>query len=93
MTSVAAMELLSRATNKKLLLEAHAILRGFEVVYLSENDQEWAFWKFSDLRLRYSTGLTNCLIASAAHRLQVPLYTHNLKHMRPLLGEQAIKPY
>ncbi len=38
-------------------------------------------------------GKEDCLIASVAHRLQVPLYTHNLKDMQPLIGSLAIQPY
>jgi predicted nucleic acid-binding protein len=38
-------------------------------------------------------GMEDCLIAAVAYRLQIPLYTHNLKHMTPLLGTLAVKPY
>lgn len=41
----------------------------------------------------FPLGMDDCLIASVAHRLQVPLYTHNLKDMTPLIGELALKPY
>jgi hypothetical protein len=38
--------------------------------------------------------MNDCLIASVVHRLQVPVYTHNLKDMRVLLNEAlVIKPY
>lgn len=35
----------------------------------------------------------DCLIASVAYRLKVPLYTHNLKDMTPIIGNLAVKPY
>jgi len=38
-------------------------------------------------------GKDDCLIAAVAYRLQLPLYTHNLKDMTPLLGNLAVKPY
>jgi hypothetical protein len=45
-------------------------------------------------RLSDGVGMHDCLIASACHRLQVPIYTHNLKDMRVLLDETlVIKPY
>lgn len=46
-------------------------------------------------RLHLSHGLDSmdCLIASANHRLGIPLYTCNLKHFTPLLGDLAHKPY
>jgi hypothetical protein len=30
---------------------------------------------------------------SVAYRLRVPLYTHNLKDMTPMIGNLAVKPY
>jgi predicted nucleic acid-binding protein len=38
-------------------------------------------------------GMNDCLIASVAYRLQLPLYTHNLKDMMPMIGQLAVKPY
>jgi hypothetical protein len=35
----------------------------------------------------------DCLIAAPSHRLNVPLYTMNLKHFTPLLGALAVRPY
>ncbi len=47
-----------------------------------------------DNRLSHGAAMNDCLIASVCHRLQVPLYTHNLKDMRILIGaELAVKPY
>lgn len=49
--------------------------------------------KIERLRLSHGVTVNDCLIASVAHRLQIPLYTHNLKDMTPLIGELAVKPY
>jgi len=38
-------------------------------------------------------GKEDCLIAAVAYRLQVSLYTHNVKDMTPLVGKLAIQPY
>ena len=57
-------------------------------------DQEWAMQQMELLRLSHGVSINDCLIASVAHRLQVPLYTHNLKHMQVLLGDTLPqKPY
>jgi predicted nucleic acid-binding protein len=45
------------------------------------------------LQFSHHGGMKDCLIASVAYRLQVPLYTHNLKDMTPMIGSLAIKPY
>ena len=45
-------------------------------------------------RLSHGVGINDSLIAAVSYRLQVPLYTHNLKHMRVLLGDTLPqKPY
>jgi predicted nucleic acid-binding protein len=43
--------------------------------------------------LSHGVGMMDCLIASVSYRLQLPLYTHNLKHFAPLLNDLAQKPY
>jgi hypothetical protein len=42
-------------------------------------------------RLSHGVEMNDCLIASVRHRLQVPLYTHNVKDMRVLLDEPLIR--
>lgn len=37
--------------------------------------------------------MNDCLIAAPAQRLGVPLYTRNLKHFSPLLGDLAVMAY
>jgi predicted nucleic acid-binding protein len=56
-------------------------------------DQDWAMEQMERYRLSHGVGVNDCLIASVAYRLQVPLYTHNLKDMTPMLGKLAVKPY
>ena len=45
------------------------------------------------LQFSHHIGKDDCLIASVAFRLKVPLYTHNLKDMAPMLDSLAVKPY
>lgn len=87
------MEVIEGARSKKAYLEAARLLNTFERVLLSEDDQQWAIVQQSQYHLSYSVEFADCLIASAAHRLALPLYTGNLKHMRPLLQNLAVKPY
>jgi predicted nucleic acid-binding protein len=60
---------------------------------LLPEDYDWAIRKSLELKLSHNAGAWDCLIGAVAHRLQVPLYTPNLKHFQPLLGELAQKPY
>jgi predicted nucleic acid-binding protein len=87
------MEVMVGVPNKRVQAETLDLLNGFETLYLTSEDQQWAMKQIERLRFSHSIGMNDCMIASVAHRLQVPLYTHNLKDMQPLIGNLAIKPY
>ena len=55
-------------------------------------DLNWAMQQLRQYRLSHNVGILDCLIAAPAHRLQIPLYTRNLKHLEPLLGTLAQQP-
>lgn len=66
----------------------------FELLYFAPSDQQWAMQQLERFQFSHHIGKDDCLIASVAHRLQLPLYTHNLKHMQALLGTAlAVQPY
>ena len=71
-----------------------AILSQFDMEYLTPADMDWAMQQMEKYRLSHGVSTNDCLIASVCYRLQVPLYTHNLKDMNVLLGTSlVIKPY
>lgn len=92
-TPLVYMEIVEGVSNKQMQQNAIKFLLQFQMVYLTETDQRWAVQTHSTYHLSHSTGFSDCLIASVPYRLQVPLYTHNLKHLVPLLGALAQKPY
>lgn len=63
------------------------------MLYLTFYDQQWAMEQLERLQFSHHISINDCMIASVAHRLQLPLYTHNLKDMIPVLGKFVIKPY
>jgi len=69
------------------------LLQRFHIVYLIQSDMDWAMQRFPIYALSHGVGVVDCLIAAPAHRLQLPLYTRNLKHFTPLLGNLAQQPY
>lgn len=81
------------AGSKATQTQCKNILDKFEKLYLTSTDQAWAMAQLEKFHFSNRIGMEDCLIASVAHRLQIPLYTHNLKHMNPLIGKLAIKPY
>ena len=87
------MEILIGAENKLAQKRAVIFLSRFPIIYLTQEDQEWATRQFQMYRLSHNVGLVDCLIAAPAHRLQLPLYTRNLKHFAPLLGGLAVQAY
>ncbi len=92
-TSTTWMEVMRGSTSKATQAQARNILDQFEVLYTTASDQKWAMEQLERFQFSHHIGKDDCLIASVAYRLQVPLYTHNLKDMTPLIGSLAVKPY
>ena len=87
------MEVMYGAGSRAKQAACKALLNQFDLGYLTSADQDWAMEQIERYRLSHGVAINDCLIASVAHRLQMPLYTHNLKDMIPLIGALAIKPY
>jgi predicted nucleic acid-binding protein len=92
-TPIIWMEVISGGMNKAERLRAAGLLRQFAMIYTIQVDLDWAMQAQMRYELSHGVGMIDCLIASVNHRLQVPLYTHNLKHFAPILGPLAQKPY
>lgn len=92
-TSTTWLEVMEGASSKAHQAESRSILGKFEVIYLTIADQQWAMEQLERFQFSHHIGMNDCLIASVAYRLRIPLYTHNIKDMAPLLGELAVKPY
>jgi len=92
-TSVTWLEVMEGASSKANQAESRRVLDKFEMLYLTAADQQWAMEQLERFQFSHHIGMNDCLIASVAYRLRIPLYTHNIKDMAPLLGELAVKPY
>lgn len=93
-TPITWMEIMYGAAGKAGQAKCKAILGEFVMEYLTRTDMDWAMQQLEHYRLSHGVGMNDCLIASVCQRLQVPLYTHNLREMRALLDETlVIKPY
>ena len=91
--SITWLEVMYGAGSRAKQAACKALLGQFDQVYLTSVDQDWAMQQMENYRLSHGVVTNDCLIASVAFRLQVPLYTHNLKDMTPLLGKLAVRPY
>jgi hypothetical protein len=92
-TPVTWMEVLYGAGSKLKQTACKALLGQFDLIHLTAADQDWALQQMERYRLSHGVTSDDCFIAAVAYRLQLPLYTHNLKDMTPLIGSLAVKPY
>jgi len=92
-TPIVWVEILEGVVDLRAQKRAVEFLRHFERIDLEPQDFDWAFQKALQFKLSHSVGVMDCLIASVAYRLELPLYTCNLKHFAPILGTLAQKPY
>lgn len=86
------LEVLDGVLNKVEQQRTIRLLRDFELVEMTTTDMDWATKMLLHYRLSHGVGMMDCLIAAPAYRLQLPLFTQNLKHFAPLLGPLAQKP-
>lgn len=87
------MEVIQGATDRRAEQRAVRLLKNFESIHVTAQDMDWAVSQLLRFHLSHGVDAMDCLIASSSFRLNVPLYTRNLKHFRPLLGSLAQKPY
>lgn len=92
-TRIVYLEILDGVLNKAEQRRALALLQRFDRIELTTADLEWATQQLIRYRLSHNIGMMDCLIAAPSHRLSLTLFTRNLKHFTPLLGDLAQKPY
>jgi predicted nucleic acid-binding protein len=92
-TTVTWIETLYGAGSKPKQATCKTILNKFSLIHLTPADQDWAIQQMELYRLSHGLTTNDCFIAAVAYRLQLPLYTHNLKDMTPMIGGLAVKPY
>lgn len=93
-TPITWLEVMHGAPGKAGQATCKAILSQFDMEYFTRADMDWAMQQLERYRLSHGIGIHDCLIASVCHRLQVLLFTHNVKDMRVLLNESLVmKPY
>lgn len=89
---VVLLELLEGVENRREQIQTLKFLRLLPLVELTPDDMSWATDAVIQFALSHGVDAFDCLIASTAYRLQVTLYTKNLKHFVPLIGDLAQRP-
>jgi hypothetical protein len=89
----AVLELVEGCENKQDQMITLRTIKKFELNEPQMADITWAKTMLTRYWLSHSIDAFDCLIAASAQRMQLPLFTVNLKHFAPLLGSLAIRPY
>lgn len=93
-TTISRMEFIYGARGRSAIAAVIRLLNNFERMALIEADQTWAEQQLIEFRLSHGVEINDSLIAAICYRLQVPIYTQNVKDMRKLLPpELIIKPF
>lgn len=87
------LEVIQGCANKQKQQLAVKMLQNFELQPITNEDAEWATKQLLTFHLKAGIDKIDCLIAAPCNRLQIPLYTRNLKHFRHVLNELARDPY
>jgi predicted nucleic acid-binding protein len=86
-------EVLEGVVDKNRQRLALQMLEKFDQVETNSQDTAQAIELLKSFRLSHGVDGYDCLIAAASLRLDLPLYTLNLKHFTPMIGTLAVKPY
>lgn len=79
--SITWLEMMEGSSSNASQVRCKTLLSQFDILYVTASDQQWAMQQLEQYQFSHHIGYADCLIASIAYRLQVPLYTHNLKDM------------
>ncbi|MCL4252952.1 MAG: PIN domain-containing protein [Anaerolineae bacterium] len=89
-TPITWLEVMRGSHSKSAQQTALSLLAPFDVVYLTMSDQMWAMEQMQTYRLSRGIEMNDCLIASVCARLQIPIYTHNVKDMLKILPSHLV---
>ena len=86
-------ETLEGAPSLEKQREVYRLFKRFELVETSVDDIIWATQALSKFGPSHNVDGFDAMIAATSYRLKIPIYTRNLKHFRPMLGDLAQLPY
>ncbi len=88
------MEVMVGVANKNAQADSLNLLNGFEMHYLTPLDMDWAMQQMLGFHFSKGVGVMDCFIVSVCRRLNLPIYTHNLKdYLKILPANLVVQPY
>ena len=93
-TPITWMETMVGATNKRVQADLLGLLKDFEMIYLDPIDMDWAMQQMLAYRFSRGVAVMDCFNASVCRRLNIPVYTHNVRdYLKILPANLVLKPY
>jgi predicted nucleic acid-binding protein len=92
-TPVVWLELIEGARDSRSQRQALRLLQDFERIDVLPADFDRTIYRLPRLHLSHNVGMNDCLIAAVSERLNLALYTTNLRHFTPLIDSLAQQPY
>lgn len=89
----AVLEVLEGAQDSKRQRQAMRLIKRLKFIEHIEADLVSATALLSRFGLSHGVDAFDCMIAATSQRLNAPVFTRNLKHFRPLIGDLATSPY
>ncbi len=92
-TPIVWFEVVQGANNSVEQRRSLRFLLRFPIEHATTDDTDWSMLQFTRYRLSHGVEYQDVMIAAVAARLQVPLYTRNVKHYTALPDVDEIVPY
>ncbi len=89
-TPISWLEVMEGAENKTDQAKVKQLMGQFLMSALDAADMYWAMQQLETYYLSHGPDAFDCLIAAPSRRLNLPLYTRNLKHFTLLLEGTAL---
>jgi len=92
-SSICRIELMLGARNKLEMQKIDRLLQPFQLIYPDAADSQWAMEQFENFNLSHQIEVFDCYIAASAVRLQLPIFTRNVRHLSLLPNVKVQVPY
>jgi hypothetical protein len=86
-------EIVEGSKHKAALNIGVKLLQRFELISIEPDDWQTAIESYRSYWLSHRIDMNDCLISAVVKRVQIPLYTRNLRHFKLLINDLAVAPY
>lgn len=91
--SVVRMEMVLGTSDKQTLQKAQRLMKPYPILFPSEADAQSAMERFEQFHLSHRVEIMDCFIAALSMRLQLPIYSRNVRDLAVFGDVSVIAPY